>query len=381
MMLRWFTVTFLLLIFFAASGCQEALVWAGANMYQKESKAPESLTGAQIVRAGLDSSPRLRVGYLPTTTLGTVFSGLEELGQHGYRPNWTEKNGLVYTCSAGHIDIAHVRVATDYTLLFSAKAYQQIMSGETEYTFKLYEPSRYFVRLTYPENWEHLSQKDKEDIAYNVSIRIGQYIAFCATNWHEIITWFGYRSKGFEPEFPSAFTWEDIFSHLIGTHVAVLAIEDTEHTYNEAVTLALKKELQILGAQPGHVSKRASESVRGRWFSGDFFFITINKRNFDIGLDDGFVTPWLVPSVSECEGAVAQPYPVPDIGTISEYGFSAKLEIEPRVWEGGAILDVAYHNSKKKGKRVEVAVHLPLIMDYIKEDGVRRYGPDVDTCP
>jgi len=381
MILRWLAVTFLLLLFFAASGCQEALVWVGASVYQKDTKAPDSLTGAEIVRTGLDSSPRIRVGYLPTTTLLTVFSGPEELGQHGYRPNWTEKNGIVYTCRAGHIDIAHARVAIDYTLLFTAKAYQQIMRGETEYTFKLYEPSRYFVRLTYPENWEHLSQKDKEQIAYNVSIRIGQYIAFCATNWHEIITWFGYRSKGLEPEFPSAFTWEDIFSHLIGTHVAVIAIEDTDHTYNEAVTLALEKELQRLGVQSGHTSKRASESVRGRWFSGDYYFITINKRNLDIGLDDGFVTPWLIPSVSECEGAVAQPYPVPDIGTISEYGFSVKFEIEPRIWQEKAILNAAYSNSNRKGKRIDPVIHFAPIMDYIKKDAVRRYGPDVDICP
>lgn len=381
MILRWLAVAFLLLLFFAASGCQEALVWSGATLYQKETKAPASLTGAEIVRRGLDSRPRLRVGYLPTTTFLTVFSGPENLGQHGYRPNWTEKTGIVYTCKAGHIDIAHVRVTIDYTLFFSAQAYQHIMRGDTEYKFKLYEPSRYFVRLTYPENWEHLSQKDKEQIAYNVSIKIGRYIAFSTTNWHEIITWFDYRSKGFEPEFPSSFTWDDVFSHLIGTHIAALAIEDTEHTYNEAVTLVLKKELQKLDAQPSHVSKRASESVRGRWFSGDFYSITINKRNLDIGLDDGFVTPWLIPSVSECEGAVPQPYPVPEIGTIAEYGFSVKFEIEPRIWQEKAILNAAYSNSNTKGKRVDPAIHYAPIMDYIKKDAVRRFGPEVDQCP
>ncbi len=381
MILRWLAIAFLLLLFFAASGCQEAIVWLGASVYQKESKAADSLTAAEIVRTGLDASPRIRVGYLPTTTFLTVFSGPEELGQHGYRPNGTEKNGIVYTCKAGHIDIGHARKAADWTLFLSAKAYQYIMRGETEYTFRLYEPSRHFVQLTYPENWEHLSQKDKEDIAYNVSIRLGQYFAFVATNWHEIITWLGYRSKGLEPEFPSAFTWEEVFSNLIGTHIAALALEDTEHTYNEAVTLAIKKELQKLDAQPAHVSKRASESVRGRWFSGDFYFITMNKRNFDMGLDDGFVTPWLIPSVSECEGAKAQPYPVPDIGTISEYGFSVKFEIEPRIWQGSAILNAAYSHSNQKAKRIDPVIHLAPIMDYIKKDAVRRYGPDVDLCP
>lgn len=381
MILRWLAVAFLLLLSFAASGCQEALVWVGASVYQKDTKAPGTLPGAEIVRTGLDSSPRVRVGYLPTTTFLTVFSGPEELGQHGYRPNRTEKNGIVYTCKAGHIDIGHARKAADWTLFLTAKTYQHIMRGETEYTFRLYEPSRHFVRLTYPENWGHLSQKDKEQIAYNVSIKIGQYAAFFATNWHEIITWFDYRSKVLEPEFPSAFTWDDVFSHLIGTHIAALAFQDTEHTYNEAVTLALEKELQKLDAQPGHVSKRASESVRGRWFSGDFYSITMNKRNLDMGLDDGFVTPWLIPSVSECEGAEAQLYPVPDLGALSEYGFSVKFETEPRIWQGSAILNAAYSHSNQKGKRIDPVIHLAPIMDYIKKDAVRRYGPDVDQCP
>jgi hypothetical protein len=358
------------------SGFQER-----ASVYQKKTKAPDSLTAAEIVRTGLDSCPRIRVGYLPTTTLLTVFSGPEELGQHGYRPNGTEKNGIVYTCKAGHIDIGHARKATDWTLFLTAKTYQQIIRGETEYTFRLYEPSRHFVRLTYPENWEHLSQKNKEQIAYEVSIRLGQYLAYVATNWHEIITWFGYRSKGLEPEFPSAFTWEEVFSNLFGTHIAAIALRDTKHTYNEAVTLAFDKELQRLDAQPGNISKRASESVRGKWFSGDYYFITMNKRNLDMGLDDGFVTPWLIPSVSECEGAEAQPYPVPDIGTISKYGFSVKFETEPRIWQGSTILNIAYPQGKPKGKRIEPAIHLAPIMDYIKKDAVRRYGPDADRCP
>ena len=135
---------------------------------------------------------------------------------------------------------------------------------------------------------------------------------------------------------------------------AGLAIADTEHTFNEAVTLALQKELRKLGAQPGRVSKRASESMRGKWYSGDFFFITINKRNLDIGLDDGYVTPWLIPSVCECEGATAQPYSVPNIRDISKYGFSAKLEIEPRVWQEKAILKAAGNH---KDKRVDPAIH------------------------
>ena len=282
------------LLLFGAGGCQEAMVWAGAGLYQAETKAPGSKTAARLVREGLKASPRIRVGYLPTPTLLTVFSGPNDLGKHGYRPNLSERNGIVYTCKAGAIDIGHARKAADWTIFLTAMTFERIMKGEAEFSFKLYEPSRYYVSLTYPGHWKDMSQRDKGQIAYKVSVGLGRYLAFTAITWHEIATWFGFKSKGFEPEHPSAFTWEETFSNLFGTHITLLALKDTQHTYNEAVTLAFDHELRRLGAQPGYVSRHASESVRGSWFTGDFYWISMKKRNLDLGLDDGFVTPALM---------------------------------------------------------------------------------------
>ena len=375
MKLRWLVVISLLLLILT-SGCQEALTWVGASVYQAQTKDPDLKTAAQLVLEGLDASPRIRVGYLPSPTLGTVFSGPEELGQHGYRPNLSERNGIVYTCKAGAIDIGHARKAADWTVFLAAKTFKQIMKNETEFSFRLYEPSRYYVRLTYPDNWKDMSRQDREQVAYEVSVGIGQYITFTAVTWHEIITWFGFKSKGLEPEYPSAFTWEETFSNLFGTHVAALTLEDTEHTYNEAVTLAFDRELRELQAQSGSVSRRASESVRGPWFTGDFYWIAMKKRNLDLGLDDGFVTPFLIPSVSECQGAEALPYPVPNLEFVSEYGFSVQFEIKPNIWEANAILDIAYPQGHRRKKRVEPVIHYAPIMDYIRKETIRRYGSD-----
>ena len=123
-------------------------------MYQAETKAPELKPAYQLVYEGLDASPRIRVGYLPSPTLGTVFSGTEELGQHGYRPNLSERNGIVYTCKAGAIDIAHARKACDWTVFLAAKVFNHIVKGRDEFTFRLYEPSRYYVRFIYPDKWK-----------------------------------------------------------------------------------------------------------------------------------------------------------------------------------------------------------------------------------
>jgi len=291
-------------------------------------------------------------------TLGTVFIGPGRLGMHSYQGGGTEKNGIMYTCKAGHIDIAHLRKAADWTAYLADKTYKELKQGDTTFSFKLYEPSRYFVRLEYPANWDDLEELEKDQIARDVSIKLGQYCAFTALTWHEILTWFGYSSLPWYPEFPSAFSWEDTFSNLLGTRLAVEALLSTRHSYDEALTLALDRELERLGVQ-----------------SKD-----IKKRNLDTGLDDGFVTPWIVPLLPECEGVEPQAYPVPNLRLLEMHGFSVKLEIEPREHlQKGVIRRIVYPDREQRRKRIEPAVHFPIIMEYIRQDAIERYGPAADV--
>jgi hypothetical protein len=331
--------------------------------------------------------PRARVGRYATPTVGTVFAGAEDLGVHGYYSSWSEKIGIAYTCKAGHIDLAHVRKSADWTAYLAANILEQLKQNETKFSFKFKEPARYYVQLTYPDWWKDLPEEEKDRITRDISIGLGQYFTYVGCTWHEILTWFGYRSVGFYPEFPSAFSWEDSFSDLLGTHLAAKALRDTEHEYDEAMTLALKRELDDLGIQPRDVAIRASNAVRGLWFSGDFLFLVDMKgRNFDIGLDDGLVTPWLVPSPSEgagglpeCEGAQPQSYPAPSLDFLSEYGFSAKFELEPRELERHKILSIVYPDPKERRKRIEPAAHFPAIMANIMKDAVEKHGFYIGT--
>jgi hypothetical protein len=60
----------------------------------------------------------------------------------------------VYTCQGGFIDIAHARGASDRTAFIAAKILDALQNHETEFSFKLAEPSKYFVQLVRPENWK-----------------------------------------------------------------------------------------------------------------------------------------------------------------------------------------------------------------------------------
>jgi len=323
--------------------------------------------------------PRARLSCYATSTVGTVFADPKRLGTHSYKSGWSsEKNGILYACKGGHIDIAHLRKAADWTAYLAEKSRGHLNKNSSKFSFKLYEPSRYHVQITYPGNWEDVSDEEKEVIIREISIGLGQYFAFVGCTWHEILTWFGYRSMGLYPEFPSAFSWEDTFSNLLGTHIAVKALMDTDRKYDRAMTAAIKDELDKLDIQPKRTAIRAAEKVRGQWFSGDFLFLVdVSGRNFDIGLDDGFVTPWLVPSLDVCPGAQPESYPAPTLDFLADFGFSVKLEIEPKEREKRKILKIVYPKAVTGSRRIEPAIHFAPIMEHIRRAAEQKYGRDI----
>lgn len=324
-----------------------------------------------LLHNGFGVSPRIRFGSYPSSNVGTTYLD-KNLGTHGYIYKAAEKDGIVYTCRAGHIDIIHLRIAADWTAYLTAKTFKTLTTDDDGFSYKLaVDRSRYFVRFSYPENWKNLSKQQKETIAAEVSSHVGQYLTFTTTTWHEILTWFGFKCIGVFPEYPSAFSWEESFSNLLGTRLAAQAMKDTDHSYDQAMTIAIDNELEKLGVQSVSVARYAADSVKGKWFTGSvLFLVDMRRRNFDIGLKDGLVTPTLVPDIAECKDAKPVSYPAPNTDILAKYGLSVTLEIEPHEWESGRILDVVYGKDRKS--RVVPRQHLPIIMDYIEKDAVKK---------
>jgi len=351
MLMRWLGTVVVLLVMLSVVGCQDG------------------------------ASPRLRPGCYPCSSVGAPFVNPEKLGRHGYRFSLSEKNGIIYTCRGGHIDLAHLRIAADWTRYLTKKSFRHLMAGDVEFSYKLMvDHSRHYVELSYPPDWVERSEAEREAVAREISLALGPMLAYDLTNWHEILTWFGYKCVGLPTAFASAFSWEDSYSNLLGTIVAARALRDEEHSYNEALTLALDEEIERLGPLPADVARKATDQVEGEWFSGPIMMlIDIKKRNLDIGVDDGMVTPTLLPTVAACDDVTPASHPAPSLDVLETHGFSARLTVEPHEWEAGAILAVAYAEGQPRGKRIDMATQLPRIMDYIKQDAIERYGPDVDA--
>ena len=314
------------------------------------------------------SEPRLRLGSCATSTFGTNFIDSNNLGRHCYENFLFENNGIAYTYRGGDIDIAHVRIAADYVRYSYNKVRKSLMNNDAELTLKLnVEPSMYFVKLDYPPDWKALPQKERERIADEVALELSQYFTYTMTTWHEVLTWFGYKCMGFLPEQPSAFSWEDIYSNIMGIRLGAQAVQDNEHGFNDAMTILIKRELENLGIQSRITARKASEKMRGIWFDG-FLFIDMRERNMDIGSVDGFATPTLIPGV--CKDVEPQSYPVPTLAKFNSLGFKMKLEVEPKEFEKNNILRIIYPNGG--GKRIQPAIHLPIIMECIKKEALAR---------
>lgn len=365
------TVWALLLSVLGITGCQRTSTFVGAVACQGLGRPAESSLPNAWTFRGLDAGtpPRIRPGSYPSATYGVRFIGPDGLGSHQYWLDGAEGNGILYTCGGGHIDLAHARKAADWTGFLAAVTLEHLHTGRTTFTFKLREPSRYVVELTYPAGWDSLPADERQRVARDVSRQLGQYLAYTATTWHEMLTWFGFKPASWKSEFQSAFSWEDSYSNLLGTRVAAAALQDQEHGFSDAVTLALRRQLELLGVQPAAVARQASQTVRGDWYSKRWFFTVIHKRNLDIGLEDGRVTPCLVRSLPACEGAQACPLAVPTLDGLSQYGFSATVLIEPRVWEANRIFKALYGDCRPGTRRLDPSVHFALLIRHMEQAG------------
>jgi hypothetical protein len=336
-----------------------------------------SVPANRVVVEGFNTQPRTRFGGYAADIPGMTFLG-RNLGSHDYSWPLFEKNGIAYTCRGGHIDIVHLRNAVDWTAYLTAESYKHIMRRDPGFTCKMsVDRSRSYITLTYPRGWDYLSEQDRSDIAEKMALAIGPYLTFTMVTWHEITTWYGYKCIGLPVEYDSSFSWEDSYSNLLGTIVAVRALQDKKHSYNEAVTLAIDEEMQKLGVLSAREAREASHSMKGQWYTGTFVLLfDMKKRNFDIGLDDGYITPTLVPGEGSCPDAEPLSYPVPTLDVLSEYGFTLKHEIEPREWEKGKILRVVFGD--KPGKRIDPQADIALLMDDIQRKAAAKYGPEYD---
>lgn len=308
------------------------------------------------------NGPRARWGFTPLEKYGDP----DQLGTHSYHFSGSEGCGVLYTLRGGSVDPDHIRGIADLTRWTYLRSKSTIEKGKRSFAVSpSFEITTNKVKIQYPDNWEDLSKADKEDIAHEAALIIAPVVSYHCSVWHEMLTWKGTHFALIEPEHNSAFSWEDMYSNLIGTELAMQAIRNGNikvSDYNRAMTKLINEELQRLQVVSRDEAIEIVESVRGTWHKGAF---KLMKRNMDIGCDDGMITPSLIPGFTD-EEPISRT--IPTLDGLDNIGITIQYTISSVYWENIELKKIAGTKTA-----VEPIKHYPVIMKNIEQEAIDKY--------
>src|SRR5690606_3088716 len=124
------------------------------------------------------------------------------------------------------------------------------------------------VHLGAPDACEARGPDEQEALIDEVSLRTAQRLASLILTWLEMPSWHGRRTSIITAEEESAFTYDDVMSHVVRVRVAEQVIRTRPRDYEQAVTAALEAELQDLQVLSRRQGRHAAEFIRGEWWDG-----------------------------------------------------------------------------------------------------------------
>lgn len=307
--------------------------------------------------SGLVLSGCGRFGHTPDR----AFVSSRSIGSHN---NIDEVNGMLYTLRGGHIDLAHVRGPADQTRQAYTRAFAAIVSGRRSFTVKpAWERITNRVEFTYPKDWTRRPEQQRRQIAREIALKIAPVVGYNSSLYHEMLTWKGARFFLIEPEFKSSFSWEDIYSNVMGAWVATEALR-AGGDFNATFTRLLDRELERLRVVPRDEARRITKSVEGKWFTA----AALIKKNMDSHVD-GDISPCTVPGFTD-EPPIS--YPLPTLEGIEQYGIGVKYTVSSFFLENGILKRIAGTQEALQPLR-----DFRPIMQHIQQEAVVKYGLDV----
>ena len=199
-----------------------------------------------------------------------------------------EQWGIVYTCAAGFIDVAHMRDMIDLTKFYHT---QLLTHSKPADHFKVFKGA-----------------KDDGDVVITKAITtpadqtaVAMSIAYDQSVWHEIVSYWECE-QGMHP---SSFSPEDIVSNRFGVYIGGKIVLASD--FNTQAVGEMTKLLTTLGAVNRAGTTAAFAAIEGKWVDhhrgtlGALRFDYLRKRNFSYDP----VVPWILPVFAPCAGSTA----------------------------------------------------------------------------
>lgn len=297
--------------------------------------------------------------------------GKDEIGPHSFaRKEKKDAVGVIYTCSAGFVDISHLRDNADWSAHIASNLSSWLGSGQEirarrEGGFKT--RSVYFPKLS-SEELAGLTDEDRD--------RIAVAITFDMALLHEITTAFPLAVSApaafLVYERISSFSVEDAFSNLQGAWLGVKAVRSPA-PYDTALDAELAALLEEYGAKSRIRTREAFELVKYDWWTPAFYGRAKNvlRRDFTYA---GEVKPHLVPNAPYCWSG----------------NEPVRLEIPDRLSDGSSVHDYYEIRGvlnkkltrlfKRKGIPVDTVLtqkDFPRIIAALKDRFVEELGPQI----
>lgn len=309
--------------------------------------------------------------------------GPEELGPHGYDKGelTRERNGLVYTCRGGFIDIAHVRDTGDKTMFLALRIVRALPNGVT---IDLPEEGTLRRVVVAPVPAELLARHGR----WATATALASWAAYHLSTWHEVVTWYGFESVKGVSERLSAFSPEDIYSNVLGINIAagiVMAREvRSREEYDAAMEAWIREALRRLGGVPKEDARAAMQAVDGLWWDSSKRvpdFRLVSRRYIH---HTSPVSAWRVadafPAGQQPPAAAAickdSPAPLPLI-IDQKLGDAAIEELVTVRFEFSDWLPEKFPLPANKGD-VVTSREFKAVLDGIREQGAAELGPGFD---
>ena len=241
---------------------------------------------------------------IPIYKVANVISS-EDVGPHVYDAGFAgkgtddeveaeENNGLIYTCRGGFIDTAHVRDYSDWTVFLAHEFYRNLGRALTIELPPELGPRQVVL---------HPVDVGKLDDAQKIILVVtaAEYAAYQLSVWHEIAQWYGYGTFApVFPEYPSAYSLEDLFSNMLGTKIAAALIYSlathSDQLYARNFDVWLKNTVNFMGAVSQESTRAYIGAVDKLWWDSSKRIpekYVVLKRHYDVSLEQ---RPLMVPA-------------------------------------------------------------------------------------
>lgn len=254
---------------------------------------------------------RAAVGSVPVPIYRNEnIRALDELGPHGYDKGelTPERNGLVYTCRGGFLDIAHVRDNADKTLYLAMELARALPQGAT-IEWPEEGTKRRVIVAPLPKG---LLERHGR---WRTATALASWAVYQLSTWHEVVTWYGFESIAGVSERLSSFSPEDVYSNVLGINlgagIVLAGAVRSREEYDVTMEAWLREALRRLGVVSKADARQAMQAVDGLWWDSSKRlpeFELVRRRYVHAGSP---IEAWLVQDPAIERACAKQPPPLP----------------------------------------------------------------------